>query len=428
MFAPKSDERGLDHGKLQFSSPASEAAPRFAALRCPADPRAIALLTVAATLIAIAVPLLNFMLLVAVGLDLTVEDFVRVRRRLDGSAGGAHRSARGAAGGGSGVDQDLCRGPGCDDGDAPARRMSDRRHLEYLQLSGQGIDGALGPLTALSCLGAAFTIPLITKGYELVLQQPLGFTAPIPLLIGQLFPILVVPVALGMWLRKRSPEIRERYGPALRRVAFIGTGFLLLTIIVDTSEAFTRGLSQTVPLASAFVLSSVALGWMTGLVVSSDARPVRDSRRVRLAQRDRRDDCRGHHSWDVSNLVPVAVTYSLVEVPLLLASVRGSSTVRVPLESKRYEGLGFMIPSLAMRVSSVVGLSPSRSAAPPAPRIRHPAISSTLRMCSLCTSSSRRLRSSTRVTGRAMVSTGPVARIIALSTRLRISRMLPGQL
>ena len=45
--------------------------------------------------------------------------------------------------------------------------------------------------------------------------------------------------------------------------------------------------------------------------------------------------------------------------------------------------LGLARPSLVMRVSSVVGRRPSCSAAPPAPRMRQRARSSTLRMCSL---------------------------------------------
>ena len=48
-------------------------------------------------------------------------------------------------------------------------------------------------------------------------------------------------------------------------------------------------------------------------------------------------------------------------------------------------------PNFAMRVSRVVALSPSRSAAPPTPRIRHAVLSSTLLTCSLSTSTSRTL-------------------------------------
>ncbi len=64
-------------------------------------------------------------------------------------------------------------------------------------------------------------------------------------------------------------------------------------------------------------------------------------------------------------------------------------------------------PSLAMRVSSVVGLSPSRSAAPPCPRTRQPTLSSTARMCSFSTSASVTAAlgaTAARAAGRVMVS------------------------
>lgn len=90
-------------------------------------------------------------------------------------------------------------------------------------------------------------------------------------------------------------------------------------------------------------------------------------------------------------------------------------------------------PSLAIRVSKVVGLIPSRSAAPPVPRIRHPAVSSTMRMWSRSTSVIRSLLESpavctrgTLTTGKGIASREPCARMIARSTTLRSSRMLPG--
>ena len=65
---------------------------------------------------------------------------------------------------------------------------------------------------------------------------------------------------------------------------------------------------------------------------------------------------------------------------------RSSSPGILPLKtiggrrSPSYARCGRLSPSLARRVSSVVGLDPSRSAAPPGPRTRQPALSSTLRM------------------------------------------------
>ena len=58
----------------------------------------------------------------------------------------------------------------------------------------------------------------------------------------------------------------------------------------------------------------------------------------------------------------------------------------------RSQRRGRWSPSFAMRVSRVVALSPSCSAAPPAPRIRHLVLSSTPLMCSFSTSASLTLR------------------------------------
>ena len=89
--------------------------------------------------------------------------------------------------------------------------------------------------------------------------------------------------------------------------------------------------------------------------------------------------------------------------------------------------LGRLSPSLAIRVSSVVGWRPSRSAAPPAANA--PAVlSSTPRMWSFSTSTSfaLRLRGRADAVGHRDRQPRAVATIIARSTTLRSSRMLPG--
>src|SRR5271169_4694720 len=87
------------------------------------------------------------------------------------------------------------------------------------------------------------------------------------------------------------------------------------------------------------------------------------------------------------------------------------------------------MPSLTILASSVVGLSPRISAAPPFPRTRQRVIFKTLNTCSRSASLSWRLGSASlgETFGKLMNSLEPVASIIALSTTFRTSRMLPGQ-
>jgi BASS family bile acid:Na+ symporter len=170
-------------------------------------------------------------------------------------------------------------------------------------------------------MAAGVTIPLVSKGFELALQQPFGYSAPIPFIVGQLVPLLVVPVAIGMWVRHRAPDIAERHGPALRRLALVGTGVVFLFIILDNPVALGTTLLTTAPLATVFVVGSIAAGWICGALVTEDRRD-----RFTLAAEF------GARNVSVAMAIAVtilgrvefarfAVTYALVEIPLMLAAV-----------------------------------------------------------------------------------------------------------
>jgi BASS family bile acid:Na+ symporter len=176
-------------------------------------------------------------------------------------------------------------------------------------------------LTALSCLLASVTIPLLSEGFELALQQPFSFSAPLPLLIGQLVTVLGLPVAMGMWLRRRAPDLADRHARTLRRIAFVGTGFVLLLIVLEAPNAFLSGLSTTVPLAAAFVASSIVAGWLTSALVTEDR-----SNRFTIAAEFGTRNVAVAMAIAVTILGQVAfarfaVTYALVEIPLMLAAV-----------------------------------------------------------------------------------------------------------
>src|SRR5262245_56875566 len=64
-------------------------------------------------------------------------------------------------------------------------------------------------LTACSSLLAIATIPLIIEGYGIVLSYAPGFALPVPTLLGQLLVMAVIPVILGAWIRDRWPEIER---------------------------------------------------------------------------------------------------------------------------------------------------------------------------------------------------------------------------
>jgi bile acid:Na+ symporter, BASS family len=289
-------------------------------------------------LIAVVIPAMNFLLLAAVGLDLTSGDFVRLRQRWAVAAAGlvgplvilppiALALTR-IFQANPEVTVSVLLVAAC-----PIGGISNA--YSYLAKASTALSVML---TGLSCLAAGVTIPLVSKGFELVLRQSLGFYAPVPLLLAQLVLMVALPVATGMWIRRRAPAVAERYRPTLRRVAFAGTGIVLLLIIVEAPHAFVSGLTTTTPLAAVFVVSSIAAGWMTAALVTADSRD-----RFTVAAEFGTRNVAVAMAIAVTLLGRVefarfAVTYALTEIPLMLVAValfrRHRSLVGVTRETR----------------------------------------------------------------------------------------------
>jgi len=273
------------------------------------------------TLIAIVIPAMNFFLLATVGLDLTPADFARVRHQRKLLSVGLVAPVLLLPPLAVLVGRLLDPGPevfaslllvaAC-----PIGGISNT--FSYLA----GASSALAvTLTAFSCIAAVVTIPLVGKGFELTLAQPLGLAAPIPALVAQLVLVLGLPVAAGMWIRGRRPALAQRIGPALRRVAFVGTGIVLALVVLDAPGDFFDALSTTVPLAALFVGGSIVTGWLCGMLVTANV-----SDQFTLAAEF------GSRNVGVAMAIAVALLgrvgfarfaaiYALVEIPLMLGAI-----------------------------------------------------------------------------------------------------------
>jgi bile acid:Na+ symporter, BASS family len=273
------------------------------------------------TLVDFTVPALTFILLAAVGLDLTTADFARVRRQpalvLTGLIGPLvflppialcllwmFRPASDVAAG-------MLLVAVC-----PIGGISNT--YSYLARASTALSVTL---TGLSCLLAGVTMPILGRALELVLAQHMELAVPIPQLVGQLFLMLTVPVGLGMWVRRRWTDRATLYQPVMQRLAFLGVGIVLLLIVLDDPQAFLAGLFSTVPLAAVFVACSAAAGWATAAAVTSDRRD-----RFTLAAEF------GTRNLGVAMAIAVtllgrvefarfAYIYFLTELPLMLAAI-----------------------------------------------------------------------------------------------------------
>jgi len=299
------------------------------------------------SVIVFAMPATAFVLLVAVGLDLTRNDFAQVRRQLSLVLTGLlaplvllppvalllvwifDASPELAAA--------ILLIAAC-----PIGGISNT--YSYLARASPALSVTL---TGLSCLCCGVTIPIVGKALELALGTPLGIEVPLVLLASQLLLVLGLPIAIGMWVRSRSQGLALRCAPTLQRVAFVGVAIILALIVAGDGDAFGREFSTTAPLVAAFVMASTIVGWMVAAVVTHDPRD-----RFTLAAE--------FGTRNVGIATAIAVTflgrlefgrfvavYAMVEVPLLLG------TVAVFRYWQRRTGRHIGIPGRILRASLI---------------------------------------------------------------------------
>jgi BASS family bile acid:Na+ symporter len=272
-------------------------------------------------LIDVSVPVMTFLLLSAVGMDLTSDDFRRVRRQpailLAGLVAPVALLPAVAVG------LIVIFRPPADVAGAlllvavcPIGGISNL--YSYLARASPALSVSL---TGLSCLMAGVTMPVLGQVISLASGTSIDLALPIGTLLTQLLLMLYLPVALGMWARRRRPELAARYRPVLQRLSFAGVGIVLTLIVLDDPPAFAGGLANTVPLAAAFIVCSGAAGWLTAALVTAD---LRDRFTVTVEF--------GTRNLGVAMAVAVtllgrvefarfAYTYFLTEIPLALLAI-----------------------------------------------------------------------------------------------------------
>jgi BASS family bile acid:Na+ symporter len=273
------------------------------------------------SLVAAAVPLTNFALLLAVGMDLTREDFARVARNKALVVAGLVAPCLLLPPLAIALIRVTEPSPAIAGGllliaASPIGGISNA--YSYLARASTALSVTL---TGLSCLLASATIPIISAGIEAVYGRRLGFVAPIPLLVTQLTLMLLLPVALGMAARAWAPAAAARHRPGLQRFAFVGIALVLSMVLARDFRTFAATLPVMVPLAGLFVVGSLALGWGAAMPFSRDPRD-----RFTMAAEFGTRNIAVAITIAVTLLgraefAPFAAVYALIEVPILLGAV-----------------------------------------------------------------------------------------------------------
>jgi BASS family bile acid:Na+ symporter len=269
----------------------------------------------------VAIPVITFLLLTAVGLDLAREDFRRVRREPRILAIGLLAPLLALPLVALALIRAFAPPPAVEAGlllvaVCPIGGISNT--YSYLARAATALSVTL---TALSCLLAVATVPLLTRLFETALGRTLGFDVTPGVLLIQLVFMLAVPVGLGMWIRSRWPGFAAARRSAIQRLGFAALGLLVVFVTWVELDAFLAGFASTVPLSAAFVAVSFAIGWMAAVAGRADRR-VRFTLAAEFATRN----------VAIATAVAVtllqridfavfATTYFLVELPLMLAAV-----------------------------------------------------------------------------------------------------------
>jgi BASS family bile acid:Na+ symporter len=119
-------------------------------------------------------------------------------------------------------------------------------------------------LTAISCLLAGFTMPFAITVMNVGRVGEAGLTVPPQVMLIQLLALLLVPVVVGMGIRRLWPAFANRHGPLLLRVGVVALLFLLLLVIVEEASRFADAFLQIATAGSLLTILTFAVGWLTG--------------------------------------------------------------------------------------------------------------------------------------------------------------------
>jgi bile acid:Na+ symporter, BASS family len=272
------------------------------------------------TALDVATPAIVFTLLMAVGLDLTPADFARVRRAPMTLAAGLVAPLLVLPAIALALVWWFRPDPAVEAGlllvaACPIGGISNT--YSYVARASTSLSVTL---TGLSSVVALAAIPVITRAFEGALQQPLRVDAPVATLLLQLVFILLLPVSLGMYIRRRWSGWASARAPQVRRLAFVLLGALLVLIIAVENRRVTAEFHEVVLIAAVFVTASFAVGWAAGAA-------------VRASRADRFTLAAEFATRNVAVATAIAVTvlgrtdfavfaslYFLTELPLMLAA------------------------------------------------------------------------------------------------------------
>jgi BASS family bile acid:Na+ symporter len=139
-----------------------------------------------------------------------------------------------------------------------------------LTVLARGNPGLSVTLTALTNTIGVITFPLLAVGgFSLILGEKAEVGIPVVPMMGQLVVLMLVPVGVGMVVRRCGRGFVDRYRSLLQRVSFFLVLGIVTLIVNDQRGVFVEGVRGVALLSALFTLTTMAggfsVGWTVGL-------------------------------------------------------------------------------------------------------------------------------------------------------------------
>ncbi len=229
-----------------------------------------------APLIAIALPLALFMVMLGMGMTLSAEDFRRVARESRAFTLGLAAQflmlpvLAGAIVIGLDLAPEIAVGllvlSFCPSG-------TTSNLFSYLARA----DVALSiSLTAIASVITPFTVPVLTR-LALDWQMGTGLAVPFPVVktMLQLAAVVLVPVALGMWWNSRKPTNCGFWQPRIHRVSIALFAAVIIAMVIDLRGAMPGFLAVAGVACVTMILAAMGLGWTLARLAGLKPRQVK---------------------------------------------------------------------------------------------------------------------------------------------------------
>ena len=177
-------------------------------------------------------------------------------------------------------------------------------------------------LTAVTTVLAFVTLPVLTAlGFKLLLDQQEAIPIPVGDMMSQLFVVLLLPTAAGMWVRHRWMAWVKRHGNLLRQLSLGGLVLLIAFIIQDQAQNLATQIGELFLTAVPFTLFAMAAGMVIGRGLGLSSRD-RFCFVVEYAARNLAvATVVGASLLGQTEFVLFAAAFFLIQVPLMLVAI-----------------------------------------------------------------------------------------------------------